>query len=194
MLTLREIAQDWGCTPQYVSECVKKGCPKDSFESAREWRNAHTERKSKKGAAPIPPEETVSTGYQKNGNNGHGLDAALENSIAACSQAWLLLEEAFIERKASKISVWLNLHNKAVEGRVRVEKLIREEMERQRILIPISEAQATGRRVIEIVVSRLSAMPQNLAYACNPSAPDHAFEILQRECTRILADAQKAIA
>jgi hypothetical protein len=104
------------------------------------------------------------------------------------------LQEAFAERKPSAISVYLNLHNKAVEGRVRVEKLIREEMERQRILIPISEAQATGRRVIEIVVSRLSAMPQNLAYACNPSAPDHAFEILQRECTRILADAQKAIA
>jgi len=194
MLTLREIAADWQCTPQYVSECVKKGCPKDSFESAREWRNAHTERKSKKGPPSIPPEETVSTPYQKNGSNGHGLDAALENSIAACSQAWLILEEAFTERKASKISVWLNLHNKAVEGRVRVEKLIREEMERQGVLIPISEAQATGRRVIEIVVSRLSAMPQNLAYACNPSAPDHAFEILQRECARILADAQKAIA
>lgn len=196
MLTLKEIAADWGTTPQYVSLCVKQGCPKDSFQNARDWRLAHTGKESKKGPVAIPVEELAkqySTDPKIQAELSE-LFKTLSNSAIAAENAWLMLEDAFKERKPTQISVYLNLHSKAVEARVKAERMVREELERRRMLIPITEAQTSGRRVIEIVVSRLSAMPQNLAYACNPSAPDHAFEILQRECTRILSDAQKAIA
>jgi hypothetical protein len=126
---------------------------------------------------------------------GNGtLGDALKNSVMACEEAYRLLQEAMIEGKAAKISVWLSLHNRALEGRVKVERLIREEMERQKVLIPMAEAQTSTRRVVEVVVSRLASLPQNLAHACNPSSPEHAFEILQRECIAIVTDTQKAIA
>src|SRR6266480_5602651 len=37
----RQIAKDWGCRPSWVDRCVKRGCPTDSFEAARLWRQAH---------------------------------------------------------------------------------------------------------------------------------------------------------
>jgi hypothetical protein len=194
MLTLAEIAKDWGCTPQYVSDCVKKGCPKDDFEAARLWRNAHTTRQSKKGPSPPPPAGEVPVlEYEKNGDNKDNAELfkVIDNAAIAAENAWKLLEEAFIEGKPSKISVWLNLHTKAIEARVKAESMIRAELERQKILIPMTEAKTSVRRVVEIVVSRLSAMPQNIAPRCNPHAPEHAMEILHEECTAIIADAQE---
>src|SRR5262245_39554274 len=40
----RQIAKDWGVNPAYVDKQVKKGCPTDSFEAAREWRLANQKR------------------------------------------------------------------------------------------------------------------------------------------------------
>lgn len=204
MPTISEIARNLGLSRQYVQRCVHDGCPTSDFESARLWFGAHRQfpRKALK-TAEVPDEDSPESRKQRKEHldkseqwepkNG-SLDEALQASVRACFEAWKLLDEAFLEGKPSKIGVWLNLHNKAVEARVKVERLIREEMERQKVLIPISESQTSTRRVVEIVVSRLSAMPQNLAHACNPSSPDHSFAILQAECATIIADAQKAIA
>jgi hypothetical protein len=193
MLTLAEIARDWDCTPQYVSDCVKKGCPKTDFESARLWRDAHTTRQSKKGPRPsAPAEEPGSIHYEKNGDNAE-LFKVIENAAIAAENAWKLLEEAFIEGKPSKIGGWLNLHSKAIEARVKAESMVRAELERQKVLIPIVEAKTMIRRVCEIIVSRLGAMPQNIAPRCNPHNPEHAMQILQEECVSIIADAQKAV-
>lgn len=190
-MTISELARGLGFSRQYVQRSVKDGCPVSDFESARLWFKAHRPNTKKEPKSPI--EEESSPGYQKNGNNGNGdLDSALRNSIHACSEAWRLLEEAFIEGKPTKISVWLNLHTKAVEARVKAEGMIRSELERQKVLIPMTEAKTSVRRVVEIIVSRLSAMPQNIAPRCNPHNPEHAMEILQEECTGIIADAQKA--
>lgn len=207
----RQISKDWDCARSYVDRCVKRGCPTDTFENARLWRQAHASSRpptNKKGLAKATEEETDEDSPEERERRriqwlerpegwkatSGTLEEALGNAIRACEEAWRLLQEAMIEGKSNKISVWLALHNRAVEGRVKVERLIREELERQKVLIPMSEAQTSTRRVVEIVVSRLSSMPQNLAHACNPSSPDHAFEILQRECTSIMADTQKAIA
>lgn len=207
-----QIAQDWGVDPSYVYRLVKRGMPTDSFEAARLWRKAHTNTRNPAGTVSIAKvmeeNETLDESPEAREKRkkmwedkpegwepGDGsLQDALTKSIRACDEAYRLLRESMIEGKAAKISVWLSLHNRAVEGRVKVEKLIREEMERQKILVPVIEAQTSTRKVVEIVVSRLSALPQNLAHACNPSSPDHAFEILKRECTSIVADTQKAIA
>jgi hypothetical protein len=190
MLTISELARGLGFSRQYVQRSVKEGCPLDDFESARLWFSAHRTHPKKLPKSPV--EEKASPGYRPNGKNGDGdLDDALRNSVHACSEAWRLLEEAFIEGKPSKISVWLNLHTKAIEARVKAESTIRVELERQKILIPMTEAKTSVRRVVEIVVTRLSAMPQNIAPRCNPHAPEHAMEILHEECTAIIADAQE---
>jgi hypothetical protein len=198
MLTISELARGIGFSRQYVQRCVKEGCPLTDFESARLWFGAHRQH---------PKKELKSTTQALAEQFAHKysddpkiiaelaeLFKTLINSAIAAEEAFLNLEEAFVERKTSKISTWLNLHSKAVEARVKAERMVREELERRKILIPISEAQMSGRKVVDIIVSRLSALPQNLAHAVNPSNPDHAFEILQRECMTILSDAQKALA
>lgn len=206
MLTQSQIAVDWGVSPAYVSRLVKRGLPLDSFEAARLWRKAHANQRDATGLGKMDEDDVDSPEARERRRKewidkpegwkpGNGtLQDALGNAVTACEEAYRLLQEAMIEGKATKISVWMSLHNRALEGRVKVERLIREELERQKILVPISESQTSTRRVVEIVVSRLSAMPQNLAHACNPSSPDHSFAILQAECATIIADAQKAIA
>lgn len=202
MLTISEIARTLGYSRQYVQRCVHDGCPTDSFENVRLWLGAYRPNSRKAPKTPEPDEDSPEARKQRKERldkeqawepSKGSLDEALEASIRSCYEAWRLLDEAYLEGKPNKIGTWMNLHNKAVEARVKVERMIREEMERQKILVPIIEAQTSTRKVVEIVVSRLSALPQNLAHACNPSAPDHAFEILKQECAAIVADTQKAI-
>jgi hypothetical protein len=199
MLTISELARGVGYSRQYMQRCVKDGCPLDDFEIARLWLSVnrpHSKKPPKTNLfeeddPPVERKKRLDKTEEWKPKTGT-LDEALESSVRACNEAWTLLDEAFIEGKASKIGVWLNLHNKAIEARVKVERMIREELERQKVLIPMTEAKTSVRRVVEIIVSRLSALPQNIAPRCNPHNPEHAMEILQEECTGIIADAQKA--
>jgi len=205
MVTISELSRHWNFSHQYVSRCVKAGCPLDDFESADLWRQANAKRPGRKKPKVdnIPDEDSPEARsgrkkYWEDKPEGWNpktetLEEALDNSARSCQEAWRYLYEALIEGKPSQISVWMNLHNKAVEGRVKTEAMIRAELERQKVLVPLSEAKTLIRRVVEIVVSRLSAMPQNIAPRCNPGSPEHAMDILQDECTSIIADAQKAV-
>jgi hypothetical protein len=207
----RQIAKDWGVARSYVDRCVKRGCPTDTFENARLWRSAHTSQRTPtdpKSLARLVDEERDDDSpearehrktYLKERANGttlpeKNLENALYASIEASDEATRLLREAMVEGKISRIQPLLSIHSKAIEARIKTDAAIREEMERRRILVTVSESQTLFRRLIEIVVSRLTAMPQNIAARCNPSSPDHALEILQQECTSIIADAQKAMA
>lgn len=195
MLTISELARSLGYSRQYMQRCVKEGCPLGDFESARLWHAANRPNSKKSPKTDLDDEparpKRLDTDDQWAPTTGT-LEEALESSVRACKEAWKLLDEAFIEGKPSKIGMWLSLHNKAVEARVKVERMIREELERQKTLIPMVEAKTLVRRIAEIVVSRLGAMPQNIAPRCNPHAPEHAMEILQEECASIISDAQKA--
>ena len=191
MLTISELARNVGFSRQYVQRCVKDGCPLDDFESARLWFQAHV-KTPKKRPKEAPDEEQSTLSIQNHDDGNAELYKTLRNSAHAAQAAWTLLDEAFTEGKPSKIGVYLNLHSKAVEARVKAESMVRSELERQKVLIPMTEAKTSVRRVCEIIVSRLSAMPQNIAPRVNPHNPDHAMEILQDECAGIIADAQKA--
>ena len=71
----------------------------------------------------------------------------------AVRQSWRYLREALIEGKVQKIGAWISLHTRAVEANVKAESMVREEMERQKILIPLSEAHSMGRNVVGVIVS-----------------------------------------
>lgn len=119
-------------------------------------------------------------------------DDLLMGSREAVRQSWILLREALVEGKTQKIGAFLSLHTRAIEARVKAEAMVREEMERNKILIPLTEAQAMARKGFEIILQRLQALPMNIGPRANPSAPEHATDILQSEITSIIADAQQA--
>jgi hypothetical protein len=103
------------------------------------------------------------------------------------------LRRSLIEGKPQKIGAWISLHTRAVEARVKLESMVREELERQKVLIPIAEAQTTTRKVVGVIVSRLTSLPQNVAPRCNPTNPDLLMTILEDECAAILKAAQQVL-
>ncbi|HAK06595.1 MAG TPA: hypothetical protein DCO65_04905, partial [Spartobacteria bacterium] len=78
--------------------------------------------------------------------------------------------------------------------RFRAEQAYREELERRRILIPLAEAMDLARRGYDIILSRLRSLPQNVAPRCNPANPNLVMEILEAECTEIIADVRRVYA
>ncbi len=111
----------------------------------------------------------------------------------AVRQSWRYLREALIEGKVQKIGAWISLHTRAVEANVKAESMVREEMERQKILIPLTEAQSIAGKVVGVIVSRLNALPQNVAARCSLRDPQMTVAILEDECAAILKDAQHAL-
>jgi len=212
MPTKADIARDWGTSPEYVIKCVKKGCPTDSFENARDWRKAHASSRpptspvqiarqlAEEKDADSPAARKSQKKYFQNKPNGfrvpaeNSLDDTLRKAITASDEAFRLLAEAMLEEKDSKISVRLTVFNKAQEGLFKAETAYREEMERRRVLIPLSEAKDLFRRGYDIILSRLRCLPQNVAPRCNPANPHLAIAILEIECVEIIADARRAYA
>jgi hypothetical protein len=198
MLTQADIARDWNCSRAYINQLIKRGLPLDSFENARLWRDAHARRR-----APTDPKQLARLEERPTEPQGsthatvkpsESMEDTLRNACRAADEAWRLLNEAMLEGKVSKISVLLSIHNKAIEGRIRAETMIREEKERRNILIPLAKAQEITRNAFEVVIKRLNALPQNIAPRCNPHDPAHALGILEDECIGIISAAQKAIA
>lgn len=195
MLKQADIARAFGCTRSYVNQLVKRGMPLTSFEDARLWRDAHARRRATTSAKQL---EKLNDDYSRDPrSNGStpavSMEDTLRNAIKAADEAWRLLSEAMLEGKDSKISVRLAVHNKAIEARIKAETMIREEQERRNILIPLAKAQEITRVAFEVIIRRITALPQNIAPRCNPHDPAHALEILETECNGIIAAAQQAI-
>jgi hypothetical protein len=211
MPTISEYARARGVSHQYISKLAKKGMPLTSFEAADLWREAHAS--SKASTSPIRIARVTDEGNGCEPVLDHNaqrralknkltysdppsesaLEAALTNARQAANEAWRLLCEAMIEGKASRIQVLLNIHNKALEARLRVEVAYREELERRKTLVPLADAMEMTRRVFDVILSRLKVLPQNVAARCNPADPHIAMTVLENECAAILTDAQQAV-
>lgn len=218
MPSIREIAKDWGVSHPYVAKCLKKGCPTDSYENARKWREDNASRRAptdQKSLARIVAEEKQDDSPEARGRRkeyledkedstlpslpdlpkGDPLEFARERSLRAAEEAWKLLEVAMLDpEKTSTVAMLVAIHNKAIEALVKTETMIREELERRGVIIPLMQAQEWARKGYNVIINRLSALPQNVGPRCNPSDPHHSTEILQTACVGILADAQKAFA
>ena len=197
MPSIRQIAFEWGCGRSYVQRCVKRGCPTESFEAARLWRQANQQRPRNPAtqAGPNPTSDSEAVTKQNVANwrqipEDIGDDITL-GSKEAVRQSWRLLREALIEGKVQNVGAWIAIHTRAVEANVKAESMVREELERQRILIPLSEAEETLRKVVGVMVSRLNALPQSVAARCNLTDPQ--MTILEEECAAILKDARQAL-
>jgi hypothetical protein len=213
MPTVSELSKLWRVSHQYISKLVKRGLPlSGSVEDANVWREVNASSKAstsprqiakrlaeeKSDASPTArPRCKRHLKENLNGNNSRSddrLSDALDSTIQAQGEAWRLLQEAMVEGRDSKITVRLSIHNKAVEARFKAEQSHREELERRRILIPLAEAKDISRKGYDIILSRLAALPQNLAVRCNPTNPHLAMEVLEVECNATLAEAQRAYA
>src|SRR6266481_5419236 len=211
MPTISEYARAHGVSHQYISKLVKKGMPLTTFEAADQFREAHANSKPPTNPTRIArtineqhPHVSLSNEPQQpvcrhrsnpaEHSSESALNMAVVNSRRTADEAWRLLYEAMIEGRASKIQVLLSIHNKAVDALFTAETAYRDELERRRILIPLTEAMGEARRGYEIILQRLRVLPQNVASLCNPADPARAITALEFECSAILEDAQKVYA
>jgi len=193
MPSIREIARDWNVTRQTVQAAVRRGCPTDSFEAARMWRQANQQRawrKPPKDLQEAEPEKVAPGATLLAEDIGEDMLLGSKESVR---QSWRLLRESLIEGRVQKIGAWLSLYTRAVEARVKTEGMVREEQERQKVLVPLAEAQSITAKVVGVIVSRLNGLPQNLSARCDLTNPAMTMTILEEEIGAILKDAQQAL-
>lgn len=207
MVSQADIARDWKVSAAYVSKKVKEGCPTDSLENARLWRAAHASSKGSTSRSRIQeivnekeddsPEARERRKKFLEGRESSSLpkdltiEETLQHARYVAAEAYRLVEEAMMVGKASVIAPLVAIHNKALESLWKSEQSYREELERRNILIEVDKANELARRGWDIVISRLSSLPQNMAARVNPHDPNHAMDLLQHECTAIVADVRK---
>jgi len=212
MLTQKAIAADWGCDQTWISRCVKHGIkigipvPRDTFENARLWRQAHASKRPPVHSGQIakiaqeldddsPQARASRREYLKDKPNGtippsEDLQDALLHAIELENEAYRLARDAMVEEKEGKIQVRLAIHNKAQENRVKIETMIREELAARETLIPFDRATEIFRRGLDVILRRLKRFPQEKASACNPQNPFHALGILETGIDSIITEVQ----
>jgi len=224
MSSQADIARAWGKTPGYISQCAKKGMPTSSIEAANKWRAENASRRSptdQKSLARQVAEERDNDSPEARERRklllesrddtptgdapplpslpelppGDPLEFARKRCQLSADKAWGLLEEAMLDpEKTSTLAMLIAIFNKAIEALVKTETMIREELERRNVLISLTVAEDMARKGYHFMISRLSALPQNVGPRCNPHDPHHATEILQTEAIGIIADVQKCYA
>jgi hypothetical protein len=209
MITKADLARSWKVSHQYISKLVAKGMPLDSFEAAGLWREAHASTKASTNprqiAKQLAEEESEVSATARRRRKKYfeprrkgadfptdaSLDDALFAAIQVSDEAWRLLQEAMIEGKNSQISACISIHTRALMARFDAERLYREELERRSVLIPLAVANNNARKIFEIIIARLNALPQNCAPRCNPNDPHRAMGILEDAVAGIMAAAHK---
>jgi hypothetical protein len=155
------------------------------------WRQANQQRawrKPPKDLQEAEPEKVAPRATLLAEDIGEDMLLGSKESVR---QSWRLLRESLIEGRVQKIGAWLSLYTRAVEARVKAEGMVREEQERQKVLVPLAEAQSITAKVVGVIVSRLSVLPENLAARCDVTDPQ--LTILKDEIAAILKAAQRAL-
>jgi len=119
------------------------------------------------------------------------LEYPLEYSRRIEHVTHILLQQALKERRESKIVAAFRNYNAAVAGGLKIEERCRKEAEYRRQLIPMKEVQLLMCKGINVIVSRLVALPDKIGPVCNPEAPGHAIAILQDECASVIEDIKR---
>jgi hypothetical protein len=103
-----------------------------------------------------------------------------------------LLQQALEDGRESKIVAAFRNYNAAVDGRLKIEQRYRKEAEYRRHVIPMKEVRLLMCKAINVIVSRLVALPGKVGPVCNPEAPAHAIAVLRDECASVIEDIKRS--
>src|SRR5437016_3676514 len=139
MLTQAEIARDWKTSRVYVHKCVRKGCPVDSYASARSWRDTYARQRRPTDPKQLQLLHADQDSATDNGNPNGGprrttllqkclnrplphpdsLEYPLESSRRIEHVTHILFQEALKEQRESKIIAAFRNYNAALDGRLK---------------------------------------------------------------------------
>lgn len=207
-VTLAQIAADWGTSVAYVSRMkTEKGCPVDSIEAARAWREEQARggvgfRSKKK--SPAAGEADGDGGLAEEGGDDEPprrgwprrkslrqMDASLRASIEIEEEAKHLVDRAIANQQVSKLPLLIQAYNKAKEGRLQSEKLVLEIQQKARVLVPFDDARELFNKGWSALLSRLRSVPTVAAPKVCPEDDVTAEKIIRAELEKAIADGQK---
>jgi hypothetical protein len=209
--TVTQLARTWRVSHQYVSKLAKKGMPLNCEESASNWRDTyarqrpptdrkqlqllHADQDSAKGNGDATGRSRRTTFpkrcLERPLPHPDCLEYPLECPRSIAHATHILLQQALEDGRESRIVAAFRNYNAAVAGRLKIEERCRKEAEYRRHLVPMKEVRLLMRKTINVVVSRLVALPDKVGAITNPEAPAHAIAVLRDECASIIADIKK---
>jgi len=212
MVTQAEVARNWKTSRAYVWKCIRKGCPLDSLQSARDWRNTYARQRPPTDRKQLRFLYGDEDSVKSNGNGKRSprttsllqeclnrplsppdsLESPLESSPQIEKATGILLQQALEDGRESKIVAAFRNYNKAVEGRLKIHQWCHKDAEHRRHLVPMKEARLLIGKAINVLVPRLVALPEKVGSACNPDAPVHAIAVLRDECLSIIEDIERS--
>jgi hypothetical protein len=193
-VTLAEIAADWNTSVAYVSRMKnEKGCPVDSLEAARSWRQENARggvgfRSKKKSPEKVSGDVMRATPKRKSLKL---MEASLKASIEVEEQAKWLVDSAIANDEVERLPLLIQAYNKAKEGRMASEKMVLEIREKARLLIPFDVAREMFGKGWGALLARLRGLPAIIAPKVNPADDVTAAEIIRQDIERAIADGQK---
>ncbi len=195
MPALSKIAKHLGVSKTRAVQLKQEGMPVNTLRAAKLWRDKQEKKRAATNAKtanlqsaargrPVKPQAPSKT--------GDSLRDALENTIMCADAAFKAYQKA-VSQNLSTQSVRLSEHNKAIDARLKAEKMYREEMERRGVLVLKSTITDMCRRCMDTVLRRLRKLPSEAGPQCNQHEPLMAVKILEREVNEIIASGQKAL-
>ena len=211
-LSLGAIAKDWNVSKPYIHKCVRRGCPTESFEHARLWRDTYARQRPPTDPKQVQLLHADEDSAKDNGNSKgrprttmllqkclnrplpspDSLEFPVECSRRTEQAAYILFQQALEGRRESKIIAALRNYNVALDGRLKIEQWYHKEVEHRQHLIPMETARRLACRNLNVLVSNVLALPEKIGPLCNPESPAHSIAILRDECTTLIADIQKS--
>jgi len=212
MPTVSELGRTWRVSHQYVSKLAKKGMPLDSLQSATTWRNTCARRRpatnskqfqllegdegpAKDAAHAISDARTrrlLQNCFNQPELPADSLEFPLDCARRAEEGAYILFRQALEEGRDSNVLAALRNYNAALDGRLKIEQWYRDEADYRRHLIPMEEVRLLMCKGLNVIISRLVALPEKVGPICNPETPAHAMAVLRDECTNVIADIKKS--
>lgn len=180
-----------------IAKLVKAGMPTNTIKAAERWREARgAKRIAANGkSANLHGDEPLKGRPQlprKPVKTDDPLGDSLANAILAADGAFADYEYARVNKLNTR-SVRLSEFTKANEGRMKAEKLWREEQERRQILVPKAAITESTRRCMEAVLRLIKKLPGEVGPQCNPTDPLMATTILERKTNEIIEAGRKAL-
>ena len=199
--TLSEIADDWGVSLPYVSKCKnQRGCPVDSLEAARKWRDentgrGHGYRAKKKSPGGEPGDESEKNETDQSTARSlvkkkslRTMEASLKASIAVEEECLYLVQRATSDKKEEKLPLRIMAYNKAKQGRLESEKRYQEYLEASRVLVPLDEAKALIKKGWGPMLSRLRAVAKTIAPLANPENDVVAEQVIREAIEKAISE------
>jgi hypothetical protein len=194
MATLAEIANAWGCSPQYVQQCKKKGMPTDTLENANAWKMANSERSSKvvkigngsgggMGSSVPPPNVPIDPSDLTRDD----IFGCLARARQTEKVAYALLHEAQVRRDSARLPNLVKAHREALRSRMEAEIRIEALHVSRGSKIDDDIVRGTFSRYMTTIRNLMEGLGSSVCRRANPSDPELAKEAISDGVRQIIA-------